>query len=225
MILKFQPKKYLMSLQKGCLYMNTKSYFKKVDTENSHLYDKFEDINVHFSRPQIRFYQNNAEIVSLNNIQEASVSNPNLNKYTHIWCCFHIKSGMQIRSDGKLFDEKMWAFGDHVLAIANVKEFERRVIKALVKHKILFEERSVDYRDKTLPVNSDMNIFTKFNEYNYQNEFRLAIQSQDSIKANPFELNIGSIEDISIILHKYEIKNLVRQSFDKYGPISIIELA
>jgi hypothetical protein len=46
----------------------------------------------------------------------------------------------------------------------------------------------------------------KFNTFQYQNEYRIAIKDYSDI---PYDLNICSIKDISVLLNKFKVENLV----------------
>lgn len=89
----------------------------------------------------------------------------------------------------------------YVLIIHNVQEFVERFEKAIDKLKLNYDRAFVKYRDKKIPLIQDGgilldNAFTKDECFAYQEEFRFLLHTnvEDNI-----EINIGNIEDISVI--------------------------
>ena len=96
--------------------------------------------------------------------------------------------------------EKYVTLGEHAVVITNVTEFFRRVENAA--HQAGFGIRSglVKYYDPevgTPPVRSDIEtIFCKAEEYGYQREFRIAIDT-GTTEGGPISLDVGNISDIA----------------------------
>lgn len=222
-LLKFQSRERLESLQSGCLYMNPINYFKKIDYSKPHLYDNFENTNIYMQHAKINVLQDKKQIYS-GIVQDIAITHGQYqNQLSHIWCCFHITKGSPMRLDNKLFSEDMWEFGDHLLFIGNFNEFRNRVLAAIQKHRLNCKANTVRYISKA-PFINDMNIFTKFDNYAYQHEYRIGIQAPDYYMDHPYRLDIGSIHNISSIIHRSKVKNLVHHTADNRGYLSLIEI-
>jgi hypothetical protein len=98
----------------------------------------------------------------------------------------------------------MQQFGTHVILITNVQRFFERLQAKLEEldfncsHKLVkyFDEKA--FTEKITP-------YHKRSKYKYQNEFRVFI---DSGKLTPFSIELGSMEDISIIALSSDIHKL-----------------
>ena len=90
--------------------------------------------------------------------------------------------------------------GEHAVVITNVKEFIRRVVASANREGYGIISRLVKYYDPNIgtpPARSEIDsIFTKRNQYAYQKEFRIAIDTRTE-GSNPITLNIGPIDDIT----------------------------
>jgi hypothetical protein len=98
--------------------------------------------------------------------------------------------------------------GDHAVVITNVKEFFRRVKASVNREGYGMIGRLVKYYDPNIgtpPAGSEIDsIFTKRNQYAYQKEFRIAIDTR-TVGINPITLNIGPIDDIALRLKTRDI--------------------
>jgi hypothetical protein len=93
--------------------------------------------------------------------------------------------------------EEWIGFGEAFVAITDTDEFVRRVEKAVESTPWGLSHGPVEY----VPQDSyagEMNAFMKVDDFEYQSEFRIAI-NLGSPTAEPFNLQIGSLEDISVI--------------------------
>jgi hypothetical protein len=219
-IIKFGLKEQLVELQKGHLYFNTIKYFKQADETNAGRLDIFENINAYMPYAKINVYPHKSmqKLLHTNFVHDVAITHgEHANRFSHIWSCFHLKNGMPVRQDNKIFSDSMWEFGDHILLIHNVNKFFERIDNVLAN--IAFARDSVTYVDKQQPQINTMNTFTKFNTFQYQNEYRVAIKDYSDIQ---YGLKIGSIKDISLLQHKFEVKNLVQMTTDKLGMLHIL---
>ena len=98
--------------------------------------------------------------------------------------------------------------GEHAVVITDVEEFLRRVRAAAHRAGYGICRGLVKYYDPnvgTPPARSDIDsIFTKRDQYAYQKEFRIAIDTRTS-GTNAMTLNIGSISDIALRLKTGDI--------------------
>jgi len=220
--LKFQPREFLNSMQDGCIYMNPVSYFKKNDYAKLHLFDKFENTNIYLQNAKMDVIQKD-QIIHSSIVHDVAITyGQQHSPLTHIWCCFHVKKGSPIRGDNKIFSDDMWEFGDQFLLITNTDKFIERIFGAIRRDKLSSKADSVSYIAKA-PVIKDMNIFCKFDNYSYQQEYRIGIKASDEYIDKAYKLEIGSIHDISIIMNKSKVKNFVNNTTDARGLLSILE--
>ena len=98
--------------------------------------------------------------------------------------------------------------GEHAVFVTNVEEFLRRVKAAAHREGHGICQGVVEYYDPnvgTPPAHSRVaSIFTKREQYAYQKEFRIAIDTRTS-GTKPITLNIGSISDIALHLRTGDI--------------------
>ena len=204
--IKYGKKEHLMSLQKGCLYFSPVSYFTSNPDRNltNGQFDQFENINISLvsnedSILQVRAINNETKESKIWNLQWARITTGQSNDYTHIWGCFALNLEYLDSGEHFLPDEMDGNFGNYMLIITDVTEFQNRVKNACIKHNISMKGDLIDYKEESVN-QENMTIFNKFSSYKYQSEYRYAIKLLDS---NPYNLDIGSIEDISrLTCHK-----------------------
>ena len=220
-MIKFGKEKDLIELQKGYLYFNTIDYFKKADENDKGRLDIFENINSYIPNAimNVHPHKNMQKLLYTGFVSNVTITNTaESDNFSHIWSCSHIKKGMPIRQDNKIFSEKMWEFGDHMLLIHNVGKFLEMVHKSLNTSATYAKGDSVIYLSQQQPQINNMNVFTKFNHFEYQNEYRVALKISTQM---PHKLNIGSIKQISTLRHRFEVKNLV-QAIDNLGLLHVL---
>ena len=98
--------------------------------------------------------------------------------------------------------------GEHIVFIKNTTEFVRRVRHAGDQAGYRIYDKLVSYYDPevgTPPVTSDLEtIFNKRKEFEYQNEFRFAIDTNSEGRC-PITLDVGEIDDIAFYVKTSEI--------------------
>ena len=140
-------------------------------------------------------------------------------EYSHILsmsCITDIPS--QARFLGKVFDERLYQFGEHVVFIHNKSEFLKRIKKTISKVSTKYAWDNVEY----LPAHYSgyMDVFKKVKEhhgieYSYQQEWRFACLLGHDQR---LEIQIGDLSDIAIYVPKEKIKNrIVINSDDTYS--------
>ncbi len=211
---KFGQRKYLEEIQKGILYMNSWQYFKYLENEAQK--DIYEGSLI-WLNPSISTIKIGDRVLTRENgTLCASLSFPM--ESIKIFCMSVICRGDQIRSDFKIFDDRMRNFGDSFLVIYNANRFLKRVDKALeinLKKEIFV---SADYGKveyfKPNEYDGDVGPFRKIDYYKYQKEFRIVICKSSK---KPFKLSVGSLEDISILDSVSNFINVVKQKRDLSG--------
>jgi hypothetical protein len=131
-------------------------------------------------------------------------------KYERILCLYCLK----YNPTNNLFekpDERMAEFGDTAAIILNPCEFLRRIIYALerkFKKAFWLAFKAVSYND-ILRIPGSYNEFCKSNSYSWQNEYRLAVDTESFHNdTNPFILRIGSIRDICTSVSTKDLMDL-----------------
>jgi hypothetical protein len=116
-----------------------------------------------------------------------------------------------------LIDERNGAFGDSAVVVTDADEFLRRVTAAAEREGLRLRAGPVDYVSED-SYHGPMEPFRKFSGYSYQSEFRLlAVPGW----TGPRSLELGSIEDITLMVAAENINNLLRVRSDDggvYGP-------
>ena len=107
-------------------------------------------------------------------------------------------------------DERMKTFGSHFMLITNFDEFIKRVDKAIENTtKSNWQYGFVKYLD-IKDYNNNTNLFKKRSLFSFQNEFRLHFEINNT---SAIKINIGSIEDISIIISS-DVLHFLKMNFD-----------
>ena len=201
---------HIMELQNGNLYFNTISYFKKAEQNNNGRFDKHENINIFIPKAQLKVFPSNTDIklaIYSDIVYDVGINTGEKNIFTNIWCCYTIIMD-NLTPGNKIFDPSLYNnFGDYGLLIYKLDEFYDRLKESIQINKIKeMSCRLVEYKDKS-QYQTNMNIFTKLNNFQNQNEYRIAIKLDNLNTA--YKLNIGSLEDISVLAHKSQLTNLV----------------
>lgn len=209
-LVKFQDEQYIKPFyEKGLVYMNPLSFFQKIKN-NDIRGDKNENLTRILQSESILV--NNVSVPIMGHI-ELYDPNDDIDKFTHIFCMSSLCSGDNIGKNGKIFDERIHNFGNHLVIVHNLKEFFNR-LKAAV-HKLIKNKRILGCKtDRVIYINENKysgktNVFNKFSSYSWQKEWRLAIRTNKDTK-QPFHFEIGGISDISKILDTNDFKNEIK---------------
>lgn len=201
-LLKFGQKEHLESLLNGQLYLKSIRHFKENGEDNIGRYDKNENLTDVWSYP---YFEGK---LLFDNIKVATISSMNIyipehdkDLFTHISSFCLVSFDLNNSGFNKLIDSRMQGFGDYVLIIYNVSKFQALVIEASKNHseisKITMDK--VNYIDKE-SFHGSVNIFNKFNNFAWQQEYRIAVRNLDKFKEDHLNLNIGRISDIAMLL-------------------------
>ncbi len=91
-------------------------------------------------------------------------------------------------------DDRMFQFGMHGVMITNMPEFFKRIESKCQQLGFNVRYMPVVYRDFS-NISGYISPFTKSQEFSYQSEVRLFIESKGD---QPIKIEIGSIEDIAV---------------------------
>jgi hypothetical protein len=99
---------------------------------------------------------------------------------------------------------------EYCIIFLDVETLKNKIIKAIEEdNHILIGGRSIEYVDKKY--HGDMGIFKKFKDYEYQNEFRVAIEANLDKRGEGKEvlLKIGNIKNIANIYKTSELEKFL----------------
>lgn len=202
--IKFQNLDKIEYLQDGKIYLKSLAYYRQREQETGEdtVGDLFEAM----------FHVNDGFIVipeanTFEKLDDALINSSFGNYFAFCMLSFPEKEKTFTFSDEQ--KSKILDFGDSALLITNRSEFLRRITIALNKEKLTGFHGPVNYYDET---NDDLNYwrsilnngtqevaFWKRARYAYQQEYRILIKPP-VVEKDFYELDIGSIADISTIL-------------------------
>ena len=201
-LLKFGQKEHLETLLNGQLYLKSIRHFKENGKDSIGRYDKNENLTDVWRQPHFKgkLLFDNIEIATIGNMN-IYIPEHDKDLFTHISSFCLPDINFNKRGINKLIDSRMQGFGDYVLLIHNVPKFQKLVIDASYKHPEISKTtmNKVNYVDKE-NFHGSVNIFSKFNDFDWQQEYRIAIRNLEKFEEDHLFLNIGDISDIAILL-------------------------
>ena len=124
----------------------------------------------------------------------------------NVFCMHSILASRCISHPEQLIDSRNFGFGDTFVIFIDADEFLRRVQVEARRRKIAFLNAAVEYVNPN-SFEGKMGIFRKFSKFDYQCEYRFAIQPGTE---KPYSLHIGSIADIARIGSLSDINQKLR---------------
>ena len=221
----FEQEAHARAFMRGDIFANRVRHFKKLEN-GEHRGDKYEGAIM----PQIEgsiftlkaTNPETGEVLGEITITEDDLAAPMIIApewfdHINVFCMYagHNGTFQQVTTDNlpdfkKQLElpEDCTKLGVHAVVILDVEEFLRRVTAAAHHAGYGICRGLVKYYDPivgTPPARSDIeSIFTKRDQYAYQKEFRIALDTRTS-GSNPVTLNIGSISDIALRLKTRDI--------------------
>ncbi len=203
-LIKFQCEDKIKYLQKGTVYMKSLEYYrqKEIETGDDTVGDLFEAM-IHVKDgyaiiPEMGICEKLSD-----DLLKTSFSD------SFVFCMFSTLPEIKSFQYSQEQKEKMIGFGNTALIITNRDEFIRRVSVAVLRDQldgchgfVRYADEKVDsaeYWISLLRNGMSYSAFWKRKRYAYQQEYRFLIKPPVT-KNDFYELNIGNIEDISIIL-------------------------
>ena len=184
-LIKMGEQQYMENLfYKGDVYMNSTLYYK--DNENSEIGDRYEGATI-IKNGDILKYRVHLEkekfycMWHLNNIVTCNTAS-----YEYVPNSDDIKLTLDFR--------QYHDFGEYMVVVSNIKEFNRRINNALAKIGLTEENQIVTYYNENDVEEKRISPFMKRSRYGHQNEIRYRVQTDSS---EPLLISIGSIEDIA----------------------------
>jgi len=187
----------------GLIYMNNIRFFREYEDSDVALR---ADIDEGLSAS----YQSDAVSVHIDGHEvEGTTGNIRL-RYDHedetnIYSMTKISDGhiLEAGDKGLFLSDKFKGFGSHAVVIggSNITEFEARLSKALNSSNDIYTPRSdhimamcLNYLSRDQH-NGKMDVFQKFDKYEWQHEWRIAFKQKDNV--GPYLLKIGDLSDIT----------------------------
>ena len=182
--------------EEGELYFNTFKYFRELECSSDGRGDPNEYLSYYGgngTKVAIK-RKGDKEYTQINDVQFVSMRN-NQEEYSHLYCLSSINKSWTYKNK-LLISSKNFADGkNYAVIIHNFNEFAKRLKAKLVELKVRAKAGYIDYvsREK---YNGEMGCFRKFEEYSYQNEYRIVAHlKNDSV---PQTIKIGSLKDIAL---------------------------
>ncbi len=202
--MKFGKKEHMQEFySKGELYLNTFKYFEALENCGDGRADKNEYSKRHYSGDGIightfTFSSGDKTLTFKGGVEVKSITEKeeNINKYTHLYCLSAIDVDWSIKNNLIINPKNFAPQKDYVVFIHKPDEFYKKLYKTLTKVKRLKKNFRLDYIEYVDPLkySGDMGCFKKFNEYEYQNEYRLAIKF---LNYEPQRIYIGSLVNVA----------------------------
>lgn len=195
----FENAKYMQEFLEGKLYMNSLAYFKNIEINNDQVrYDSDEGLSC-FWQPENCSLELNGHLFGKNNFVAPTTIYPHANNYKNIFCMWSISSENDALTNIHI-DEKNKSFGEHLVVITSPKEFLEKIKIALQDNHLKAQSGLVKYYDKSShqSFNQNEELFNKVSDFSYQQEYRIVIDT--NLADTPYELKIGSLQDISMTL-------------------------
>lgn len=204
-LIKFGQYEHLRKLQnEGLLYLNAPQYFREVEDEELRG-DPCDCIATVARGPKLELTLESQRIVMEGEwvLRMYPPESENIN----IFCMYALRP---LAVGTFPIDEKNFRFGDHALALLNPDEFMRRMAMALKLQKIRANGDLVEYVDEKYV--GEIGPFRKLKRFAYQSEWRLVCSNGPR---GPREINIGSIQDISVIIRSEQINETIKVTFEQ----------
>lgn len=202
MFLKFGSEENVTDLfDNGTIYLNTLQYFRTI--EDAELRgDNYEGIS------QIKNYPPGDFEISAINFKGKYISLHLKNAFEevrgNIYSLYCISSFAIPNPSNFSIDERVKGFGSHCLMVIDNQEFLERIQKALQKRNLIYRHGFVSYYDRYV-INGKITLFQKPLEFDYQNEFRIYVESNAT---EPVVLKIGNLKNIAQIVPTSDILKL-----------------
>ncbi|GEM_PF-1233573 len=216
-LIKFGKKKHMKAfIEKGEIYFNSFEWFRKIEEEESNYLKECLRNNIPPDKNKLNKHQkdknegletkHSVDFVKINIEGEIHRLNTGVNFLSLYQNDFNnllsLYSGEIDRNEDNgvyQIDDRMLKFGKYAVFINDPKTFIERI---RVNYKLKNTVKKVTYIDK---FNEDVkyDCFYKLDLFNYQNEFRIALENLPDKK-----INIGNIEDISKLVKSKDLLNI-----------------
>ena len=193
---KLLPAGFTSDFLDGNLYLNTNSFFGKIDKTDVVRHDPHDGIDQSRQVQEIAILDDDGNWLPIlgliNPVTSRYAESANLN----VLCLYMIGDQESFH-----FDRRNRKFGDVAVVISNLREFIHRVKSAAIAKEKQVAHGPIQYISRDLH-DGPMGPFRKFEKHSYQNEFRFVF---DNGNASACRLQIGDIRDIAFPMASTEI--------------------
>ena len=201
-------------VKEGLLFMNTLEYFRGIESDDpAQRGDVDEGLTARYDPSRVVLEMSGQAVDGLNAPIDLRMNNQ---KHTNIFCLTAITDQDIIDAGGKFrLSEKFREFGDAAAVISgvNITAFKKRLKEHCEKNREIIIPngssviaRHIEYLDPATH-HGEVGVFRKFNEYSWQQEWRVAI-NQSKAPSKPYDgVRLGDLSDIAKIHTVEEIMN------------------
>lgn len=198
-LVKFGQKEYMRELmKKGIMHLKPIKEFRKI--EHSEIGDSQEGLSHYFAAKDLQMTYGGKSIPGVTRIKI------NMNANPHLFCLYGFFNKHVMGEDGALIDKRNYSFGESAVVIKDVAEFIRRVREFAAFSGYGCQAQPIDYSNSDAFI-GEYGPFKKLEKFNYQNEYRFAFMGVEHTV--PFNIEIGSIEDISEIIDSEKLESQI----------------
>ena len=212
---------FAQSFRKGLLHFQKVKSFRDGLHDDSQRHDEYEGVIATFQPGKVRIEFNNA-VINGNDITSPILMHDNslLEKYAFCMYSINSKNWTTIAEDqieafktDMVVDSSIGRFGDHSTIILNVAKFIARVQSAVQSKGYACRMGLVEYYD--VNVVNEMFAqkrfgFQKTDKLRAQNEFRIIMDSNPTSNDEPWDFEIGNIEDITATIPTRDLRGSFR---------------
>lgn len=202
-LIRISKRAYLEDLQKGNLYMNHISTFQQ--SEDNYLrQDKLEGADSIDQVMWIKLMDEEGNTMEFNSEQlnSAYVTSKPTEIDVSIFSFLAINKSLTTTTNK--IDERNLEFGDSFMIVLNPPKLVQMFNQKAKELKLSNYWGPVNYYDRKNHI-GELNLLSKPNEFQYQNEFRLIIENSNN---EPFQINIGDLSSFTEIHPIEKLKNL-----------------
>ena len=203
----YAEKKHALAFIEGTIFANPLSHFKQLeerdirrDTEEGIMTMpltegfKLEITSTAIDKPIV---------LNRDDLVEPPTLRPNWFNAINLFCMHIINIHREGNTGILKIPSRATSFGRYAVVILDVGEFIRRVKKAVDSAGYRLSYKQVEYYDSTTGIHTSLTtlepIFTKRNDYQEEQEFRIAIDRGLAVPI-PLQLDIGPIHDITKLI-------------------------
>lgn len=167
--------------------MNPDVFFNLLDRSDSVRFDSNEGVSHAWQVAKVEVQNAEGQYVEVGGIQNPVIHRARQVTGINIFCmyAFAVSKEMQM-------DSRNLGFGDVACVIHNSTEFHQRIKNSVLRDGKSLKFGPITYVDRET-YHGEMGPFRKFNEFEYQNEYRFALYGGNG---QPTRLEIGDIRDV-----------------------------
>lgn len=210
-LIKFGALEHMQAFyEKGEMYFNSFKFFKDLESSADGRSDKNEYASVHYSGDYLKKYiklelkeQKSGTVIPLSadtGLLSLTLDYENDKEYSHLYSMSYIDKSWTLEND-LIIDTRNFAENkDYAVLIYDFQGFVNKVIDKVRELNLSCKAQCVEYVNKN-SYSGEMGPFRKFDNYQYQNEFRFAINFGT---LEPQKIFLGSLEGIASKPMNYE---------------------